>query len=75
MEGMIWSDMLFLLYSRDYNYYTPGTEARIRTAQERLKDYLRGSLEPLEELEQPRLDMTVSPWNPFSRIVTGSVKF
>lgn len=52
-----------------------GTEARIRTAQERLKDYLRGSLERLEELEQPRLDMTVSPWNPFSRIVTGSVKF
>lgn len=72
---MIWSDMFFRLYSRDHNYYTPSTEARIRTAQERLKDYLWGSLEGLEELERPRLGMTVSPWNPFSRIVTGSVKF
>ena len=52
-----------------------GTEARILTAQERLDSYLTGEITKMEELEQKRLDMTVSPWNPFSRIVTGSVKF
>ena len=52
-----------------------GTQARIRSATERLRSYLDGQTERLEELEQTRLDMTVSPWNPFSRIVTASVKF
>lgn len=52
-----------------------GTEARILTAQERLDAYLTGEITKIEELEQKRLDMTVSPWVPFSRIVTGSVKF
>lgn len=52
-----------------------GTEARIQTALERLNAYLLGEIERLDELEQKRLDMPVSPWDLFSRIVTGSVKF
>lgn len=51
-----------------------GTAARIRTAQERINSYINGSIDRLEELDESRLPMTVSPWNPFSRIVTGTVK-
>lgn len=51
-----------------------GTEARICTAQERLGAYLRGEILCLEELEEPRLPMVVSPWNPFRRILSGSVE-
>lgn len=51
-----------------------GTEARIRSARERLSAYLSGAVSALEELEEPRLPMAPNPWNPFRRIITGTVE-
>ena len=52
-----------------------GTEARIVTAMERLRAYINGEIPCLEELEEKRLPMTVSPWNTFRRIASPSADF
>ena len=52
-----------------------GTEARIATAMERLRAFLDGEIPCLEELEEKRLPMTVSPWNTFRRIASSSSDF
>lgn len=52
-----------------------GTAARIRTAQERLGFWLDGSISTLEELEEKRLPMRITPWNTYKRIVSASVCF
>lgn len=51
-----------------------GTKARIQTATERINAYLKGQILRLEELEEPRLPAAASPFYPFSRIVTGTVR-
>lgn len=58
---------------QDHNY--GGMEARICTACQRLEAYLDGAIPRLEELEDIRLPMTVSPWNTIRRIVTTTADF
>ena len=57
----------------DHHY--GGMGARIRTACQRLDDYLAGQLPYLEELEQQRLPMVVNPWNTIRRIATTTADF
>jgi len=52
-----------------------GMAARIRTAQERIRAYLDDSISRLEELEEARLPMTPSPWTPFRRIASATVRY
>lgn len=57
----------------DHHY--GGTEARIRTACQRLEAYLSKEIPCLEELEEKRLPMMVNPWNTVRRIVTTTADF
>lgn len=51
-----------------------GVEARIRYASARLGSYLNGTIPLLDELEETRLPMHITPWLPFCRIATATVK-